>query len=51
MDRPVFSEEATIILAGKRFGYRKLYTGENIYTFRNGKTYEILSSEDGYIIR
>ena len=35
----------------KRFGYHKLYTGDDIYTFRNGKTYEILSLEDGRIIR
>ncbi len=51
MASPKISEEATIIMPEKKFGYHKLYTGDDIYTFRNGKTYEILSLEDGRIIR
>lgn len=37
IDRPTISEEATIVMPEKQFGYHKLYTGEDIYTFRNGK--------------
>jgi hypothetical protein len=48
---PVFSEEATIVMPEEKFGYHKLYTGEDIYTFRNGKTYEILDTETGTITR
>jgi hypothetical protein len=50
MDNPYFSE-ITIVMEEKRFGYHKLYTADRIYTFRNGKTYEILSLEDGHITR
>ena len=50
VDKPTISEEATIIMTEKRFGYHKLHTGDDIYTFR-GKTYEILSLEDGRIVR
>lgn len=51
IDKPTISEEATIIMAEEMFGYHKLYTRDDIYTFRNGKTYEILSLEDGRIIK
>lgn len=43
------SEEATIVMNDKRFGYHKLYTGDSIYTFRNGKTYDIQDTQDGSI--
>ena len=51
MEMPVFSEEATIVMPEKRFGYHKLYTGDCIYTFRDGETYEMFDLEDGSIIR
>ena len=35
----------------KRFGYHKVFTGDGIYTFRDGKTYEILDVETGQITR
>ncbi len=44
VDKPYISEEATIVMPEKRFGYHKLYSGDCIYTFRNGKTYEISRS-------
>jgi hypothetical protein len=51
MASPFISEEATIVINDKRFGYHKLYTGDSIYTFRNGKTYDIQDTQDGSITR
>lgn len=37
--RPTISAEKTILLAEKKFGYHKLYTGSSVYTFKNGSVY------------
>jgi hypothetical protein len=37
-----FSEEETIVLDRKQFGYHELYTSKMIYTFRNGRVHDIV---------
>ena len=51
MDKPNFPGDRVVVLQEKRFGYHKIFTGDDIYIFRNGKTYEILSLEDGHVTR
>ena len=51
MGDPHLREEWTFILADKKYGYRELYTGDSIITFRNGRTFEIIDFELGEIIR
>ena len=50
MDNPYFSGN-TMIMTEKKFSYHKLYTADRLYTFRNGKTYEILDVKTGQITR
>lgn len=51
MDQPNFPGDRVVVMQEKRFGYHKLFTGDGIYTFRNGKTYEILDVETRTITR
>jgi hypothetical protein len=46
---PYFSD--AIVMTERIYGYHKLFTGDAIYTFRDGKTYEILDVETGQITR
>ncbi len=51
MDKPNFPGDHVVVMQEKRFGYHKVFTGDDIYTFRDGKTYEILEVETGQITR
>jgi hypothetical protein len=47
--RPYFS--GAVIMRQKAFGYHKLFTGDAIYTFRDGKIYKIRELEPKQITR
>lgn len=47
--RPYFS--GAVVMKEKMYGYHKLFTGDAIYTFRNGEIYKILELEPRQITR
>lgn len=49
--RPTISEERTVLLSEKMFGYHKLYTGGAVYTFKNGNVHQILDLDTNEVIK
>lgn len=47
--RPYFS--GAVVMKEKMYAYHKLFTGDAIYTFRNGEIYKILELEPRQITR
>jgi hypothetical protein len=42
VERPTISEERTILVKDSMDGYQKLYTGNYVYVFKNGKPHHVI---------